>query len=313
MDPLDGLTVFVTVARCGGFSAAAERLGCSKSTVSAQVTRLERRIGARLLRRSTRSVSLTEAGRAYLRQVDDVLDRVHDAELAARAEASEPRGVLRVSAPVPFAWTHLAPLLPDFMQRYPDVRIDLQVAAEAVDLVTEGFDVAVRLCTRPASPSMIVRRIGQTRLSVLAAPSLVDGCRPVRPEDLLRWPRLTNSIYSTRNEWRFERGGEVAVLPLDPLLITNSPEVLQQLVLTGSGVGLLSEYAAVEDLRAGRLVRLLPDWCIADVPVLAIYPDNRQIAVKVRTFVDFLARRLSPDVLTADGGAAVAARAAAGA
>jgi DNA-binding transcriptional LysR family regulator len=297
MDPLDGVTVFVTVAQCGGFSAAAEKLGCSKSTISAQITRLERRIGARLLRRSSRSVSLTDAGRAYLCQVDDVLDRVRQAEKAAQAEANEPRGLLRVSAPSPFAWTHLAPLLPEFMARHPDITIELQVTAEVVDLVTAGFDLAIRLCPT-SDPNIIVRRLGGTRLVVAASPDLVRHCAiPRIPEDLMALPLLVNSLHPWRDEWRFRRGTTERLITVRPRLVADSLDVLHHLVRAGTGAALLSEYAIMADLDAGRLIRLLADWQVIDIPVLAVYPDNRHIAAKVRTFVAFLARRLEPGAL----------------
>lgn len=300
MDPLDGVTVFIAVSRTGSFSAAAETLGCSKSTVSAQVTRLEKRIGARLLRRSTRSVSLTEAGRAYLCQIDDLVDRVRDAEKAARAEATEPRGVLRLSAPAPFAGMHLAPLLPEFMARHPEVRIDLHVAAEVVDLVADGFDVALRLCTGN-DPSMIIRQLGVTRAIVVAAPALLaDRAAPVRPQDLADLPIIDNAAYPSRGALRLRCGDEERVAPVRPLLVTNCPEVLLGMVRAGAGLGLFCECHVSEDLRTGRLVRLLPDWLVAEVPLLAVYPDNRQIAAKVRSFIDFLARRLPAEFRAQD-------------
>jgi len=297
MDILDGVTMFVTVAQCGSFSATAEKLRCSKSTVSGQMTRLERRIGARLLQRSPRAVSLTEAGRAYLSQIDDLLDRVRLAEKAAQANAKELSGPLRVSVPGPFAWTHLAPMLPEFIAHHPQISIELQVTAEVVDLVAGGFDLAIRLCPT-SGPSIIVRRLGETRLIVAASPQLITNKKPPRrPEDLPAWPCLANSNHPFRNEWRFSRGAEHRRIKLKPTVITNSPDVLRGLALGGSGIALLSEYAVLDDLRAGHLVRLLSDWRVADVPVLAVYPDNKQIAAKVRAFVDFLARRLNYESL----------------
>lgn len=297
MDPLDGITVFVTVARCGSFSAAAESLGCAKSTVSSQVTRLERRIGARLLRRSTRSVSLTEAGRAYLCQIDDLMDRVREAERAARAEATEPRGVLRVSAPAPFAAMYLAPLLPEFMAKHPAIRIDLHVTAEVVDLVADGFDLAIRLCPQN-DPNMIVRRLGGSQVIAVAAPEFLAGNPPPNcPEDLTGLPVIANAAYPGRELWSLVRGTEERAVPVKPVLVTNCPEVLHHMICAGVGMGLFCECHILEDLHSGRLVRLLPEWQVAEIPILAVYPDNRQIAAKVRAFVDFLARRLAPDAL----------------
>ncbi len=294
MDPLEGVTVLIAVAQAGSISAAAEKLGLSKSTVSAQMTKLERRIGVRLLHRTSRSASLTEAGRAYLCQIDDVLDRVRHAEKAAQSQANDLSGPLRISAPGPFAWTHLAPLLPEFMARHPDIKIELQVTAEVVDLIVAGFDLAIRLCPT-SDPGTIVRRLGATRLVVVAAPSLLNGkTMPKGPENLTKWPCFVNSSYPEHDEWCFRKGKKERRITLKPCLIANSLDVLRRLALAGSGVAILSEYAVVDDLKTGRLIRLLQDWRVVDIPVLAVYPDNRQIAAKVRAFVDFVARRLAP-------------------
>jgi DNA-binding transcriptional LysR family regulator len=297
MDPLDGVSTFISVVRLGSFSAAAEALGCSKSTISDQVTRLERRIGARLLHRSSRAMTLTEAGRAYLCEIDDLLDRVRSAERAAQAESQEPRGVLRISAPAPFAATHVAPLLPEYLREHPEVTIELHVTAEVVDLVAHGFDLALRLCPTSA-PDAIVRRLGTTNLVVAAAPALLAAVlRPEAPEQLPALPCLVNAVHPHRDRWRFRRGEEERSVHLDPRLVVNSQEVLKELVLAGAGVAILSEYAILDELRSGHLVRLLPGWVVADVPVLAVYPDNRHITAKARTFVDFLARRLPSEML----------------
>jgi len=292
MNELEGIAIFVAVVRCGSFSAAAESLGCAKSTVSAQVSRLERRIGARLLRRSTRSVSLTEAGRAYLCQIDDLMDRVREAEKAARAEATEPRGVLRVSVPAPFAALHVAPMLPDFMARHPEIRIDLHVTAEVVDLVADGFDLAIRLCPNN-DPGMIIRRLGESQIVAVASPKFLAGNPPPQwPEDLAKLPVIANAAYPDRNVWRLTQGGEEREVSVEPVVVTNCPEMLQRLVCAGLGMGLFCECHILAELHDGRLVRLLPEWQVVQIPVLAVYPDNRQIAAKVRAFVDFLARRL---------------------
>jgi len=297
VDLLDGVTVFVTVVRRGSFSAAAGSLGCAKSTVSAQVTRLEKRIGARLLRRSSRSVTLTEAGRAYLCQIDDLLDRVREAEKAARAEATEPRGVLRLSAPAPFAALHLAPMLPEFMAKHPEVRIDLHVTSEIVDLVADGFDLAIRLCPRN-DPSMIVRRLGASTIFAVAAPDfLASRPPPAQPEDLANLPVVVNAAYPGRETWHLARGAEVRAVPVDPIVVADCPEVVLRLVRQGLGLGQFCECHILDDLASGRLVRVLPDWQVTEIPILAVYPDNRLIAAKVRAFVDFLARRLGPGAL----------------
>lgn len=296
VDPLDGVAIFVAVAECGSFSAAAEKLGCAKSTVSAGVTRLECRVGARLLRRSTKSVTLTEAGRAYLCRIDTVLDQVRQAEQAAQAEAREARGPLRVSVPAPFAATHLAPLLPEFLDRHPDIRVEMQVTTEVVDLVACGFDLAIRLCPT-VTPDTVIRRLGVTRLVPVAAPSLLNARgMPMEPADLAGWPCLVNPGYPARERdvWRLCRDDAEQTVALKPVLVANDVTVLHRLARDGCGATLIGEYVVAADLADGALVRLLPDWQVVDIPVLAIYPDNRLIAAKVRAFVDYLARRLDP-------------------
>lgn len=299
MDRLDGIEVFMSVVRAGSFSAAAEILGCSKSTVSDQITRLEERIGARLLRRSSRSVTLTEAGRAYLCQIDDVLDRVSDAEKAARAETTEPRGVLRLSAPAPFAANHIAPILPEFMAKYPEIRVELNVAAEVVDLVQGGYDLAIRLCTKN-SPSLIIRQLGQSRIIVVASPDFMKGRPTLKvPEDLNGYPAIAFAHYPDRELWHLKRGTETRIATVNPIMITSCPSVLLQMARSSVGIIQVCECNVVKDIRAGRLVRILPDWQFVDVPILAVYPDNKQIAVKVRAFIEFLARRIKDERLLA--------------
>ncbi|WP_457939346.1 LysR family transcriptional regulator [Mesorhizobium sp. 10J20-29] len=293
MDPLEGVAVFIAVSRHGSFSAAAEHLKCSKSTISHQMTKLERRVGARLMHRSTRAVTLTDAGRAYLSKLDDLMDRVQSAQRAAQAEATQPKGVLRLSAPAPFASVHIAPILPEFFAHHPDIRIDLQVTPEVVDLVSGGFDLAIRLCPNNA-PSLVVRRLGASRIILVASPDFFSSLKlPTHPSELANVPVIVNASYPDRDVWRLERENEEYDFVVDPVTVTNCPVVLQQLACRAVGVAQISECNILDDLRQGRLVRILPDWQVVEVPVLAVYPDNKHIAVKVRTFVDFLARRLT--------------------
>jgi DNA-binding transcriptional LysR family regulator len=183
------------------------------------------------------------------------------------------------------------------MARHPEVTIEMQVTAEVVDLVATGYDLAIRLCPT-SGPDVIVRRLGETRVVIAAAPTLFDKRNlPSVPEELTDLPWLANSTLVQPCLWTFRRGDDVRRVKFQPALVASSMDVLHRLVLAGSGVALLSEYAIVDDLKAGRLVRLLPDWLVINVPVLAVYPDNRRISAKVRAFVDFLAHRLDPATL----------------
>lgn len=299
MDSLDGIATFVAVVRAGSFALAAETLGSAKSTVSETVTRLERRVGARLMRRSARGVSLTEAGRTYLRLIDDILDRAAAAEQAARAESSEARGTLRVSAPAPFAARHVAPLLPGFLQRYPEIRGDLQVTSEIVDLVVEGYDLALRLC-KNNDPGMIIRRLGATRVIAVAAPGFLRARgNPTEPAALQGWPVVATGVYPDRAVWHLQRGEERTAVPVSPLMVSTCQETVIALALSGSVAVQVAECNVLAELAAGRLVQVPPGWCVAPIEVLAVYPDNRLVAAKVRAFVDHLARGLPAEITAA--------------
>lgn len=301
MDSLDGIATFVAVVRAGSFSQAAEKLGSAKSTISETVTRLERRVGARLLRRSARGISLTEAGRTYLRLIDDILDRASAAEMAARSESSEARGTLRISAPAPFAARHVAPLLPGFLSRHPDIRIDLQVTSEIVDLVVDGFDLALRLC-KNNDPNMIIRRLGASRIIAVAAPEFLrDHGNPVEPAGLEGWPVVATGAYPDRAVWHLERGAERVAVPVRPLMVSTCQETTIALALSGSVAVQVAECNVLAELASGRLLRVPSGWSVVEIEILAVYPDNRQIAAKVRAFVDHLARKLPTKISAADG------------
>jgi DNA-binding transcriptional LysR family regulator len=174
------------------------------------------------------------------------------------------------------------------------VEIDLQVTAEVVDLVADGFDLAIRLCPKN-DESMIIRRLGSSRIIAVAAPGFfAERPLPEAPEDLRDLPVIANAAYPSRATWTLEGSAGTRSVTVKPVLVTSCPEVLHRAVLAGLGIGQFCECNVIDDLRAGRLLHLLRDWKVTDIPVLAVYPDNRQIAAKVRSFVDFLARRLTP-------------------
>jgi DNA-binding transcriptional LysR family regulator len=220
------------------------------------------------------------------------MDRVKRAEQAAQAEATEPRGSLRISAPAPYAWTHIAPLLPEFMERYPDVGLDLQVTSEIVDLVTSGFDLAIRLCTNN-DPNSIVRRVGSTVIIIAAARELIERLGlPKEPEDMAGWPGLVYSPHGEAGQWKLRRGADLRRVSYRPCFVSNSINLTVQVALAGAGAAQIGEYAVSDELKDGRLIRLLPDWQVADVPVLIVFPHNRHISAKAKVFSDFLAKKL---------------------
>ncbi len=293
MEQLKEMAVFARVVECESFSGAARLLGLSKSAVSKQVGRLESRLGVRLLNRTTRRLSLTEAGSAFFEACQRVVAEAEAAERTVRHLAAAPRGTLRVNAPMSFGASHVAPLLPDFMARYPELAVDMVLNDRLVDLVEEGFDVGVRI-GRLMDSSLIARRLGPNRMLLAAAPAyLAARGRPRRPHDLLEHECLIYSYRQGPSDWRF-RGpeGEVRV-PVSGRLRINNGDALHTAALAGLGITLQPSFICGADIRAGRMERLLPDWQAAsESSIYAIYPASRNLLPKVRVFVDFLAARL---------------------
>ena len=290
MDPLDGITAFARVVDSGSFSAAARRLKISKSAVSAHVQRLEERLGIRLLNRTTRRISLTEAGAAYYRHCARILAEAEAAEQAATALQREPQGTLRISAPVSFGWMHVAPAVPPFLKRYPELAVDISLSPEHVKLVDEGLDLAIRIGVLEDSP-LVVRKLAPSRLVLCAAPAYLKECGiPREPRDLAEHNCLCTGLLPWGDDWRLAgKRGEVRVA-VGGNVRSNSAELLRAAALDGIGIALLPTWAAGEPLRSGMLRRVLEAWELPASTIYAVYPANRLMAMKVRAFVDHLAR-----------------------
>ena len=290
LEHLTAMAVFARVVEEGSFSEAARGLGLSKSAVSKQVGRLEDRLGVRLLNRTTRQLSLTEAGTAFY---EGCRQLVHDAEAAEAAVthlAGAPRGTLRVNAPMSFGQEHVAPALPDFLQRYPELSVEMQLNDRTVDLVEEGYDLAVRIGTLPDS-SLIARRLAPVNSVVCAAPDYLERHgRPGHPRELKDHQCLIYTYLSWGREWRFKGPeGELRV-PLKGRLEINNGDALLAAARQGFGIVMMPTFLAGDDLRAGRLEPLLTDWCReAGAAVYAVFPASRNLSPKVRVFVDYLA------------------------
>ncbi len=298
MEDLSAMAVFARVVEMESFSGAARALGLSKSAVSKRVGRLEDRMGLRLLNRTTRRLSLTEAGAAFYEGCRRVVAEAEAAERAVTRLASAPRGRLKVNAPMSFGVRHLAPALPDFMARYPELNVDLTLNDRVVDLVEEGFDVAVRIA-RLADTSLIARRLAPNRLVLCAAPSYLESHgAPRAVEDLKGHECLLYSYQISGDTWILRGpgganglGGEQRVRVAGRLRANNGDALLAA-ALGGLGIAFMPSFICAEDLRAGRLARLLPGWRdAADSMIAAVYPASRNLSPKVRVFVDFLAER----------------------
>lgn len=290
MDKLLAMRTFRRVVELGGFSAAARDLDLSNAGVSKHVKDLEGALGTALLVRTTRKVAPTEAGRDYYERCVRILDDVEEAELALTALNTAPRGRLRVNAPMSFGLLHLAPLVASFHARCPDVRLDLSLNDRRVDLVQEGFDVGLRIRTRLEDSSLVARRICAIRTAVVAAPAYLDRHgAPTAPQDLTGHVLLAYSLNEDPDLWRFRRGAETAEVEFVPTILANSGVALRAPVLAGVGLTLTPTFIVGDELRAGRLRRVLTDWECPAYSLFALYPPSRHLAPKVRAFVDFVA------------------------
>ena len=288
MDRLTSLEVFSKVVDSGGFSAAGRRLNMSTTMVSNHVQALEDRLGARLLNRTTRKVSLTEVGRAYYDRCIQILADIEQADDVAGALQSTPRGTLRV-----YTATHIvqfvAPVITEFLAAYPDVKVDLSMGERTIDLIEEGFDVAIRL-TPPPDSSLIVRSLATWRHVLCCSQAYIEKLgRPEQLSELAERNCLRHVNYPY-DEWRFvDRKGAPASVRVSGRLISNSGETLRRAALEGLGIVLAPGFLLHDDLESGRLVRLLPEYRPVEFSMNAVYPHRHHLSAKVRTFIDRLA------------------------
>ena len=292
MDNLTDIAVFVRVVRRGSFTLAADELQISRAAASKYVSRLEERLGARLMQRTTRRLSLTEAGAALFEASRGALERIEEAEGAIARFQSEPRGRLRVSAPMSFGILHLGPMLAEFARAHPHVSLDLAFDDRYVNLVEERFDVAIRI-GKLSDSSLVARKLAATRLVVCAAPSyLAEHGEPETPEDLAAHNCLLYSYLATANVWRFVApdGREIPVA-VGGNLRANNGIVEAEAAVAGMGVLMTPTFYVGPLIRAGKLRRILTSYRGPEIGIHAVYPQREHVPPKVRVFVDFLARR----------------------
>ena len=292
MEDLACMVTFARVVKAGSFAGAARRLHVTSSVASKHVAKLEHALGVRLLNRSTRKLSLTEAGAAYYEHCARIVEEVENSQRAIAQLQAAPRGLLRVTAPVTFANTRLGPVLREFFERYPDIQIDLNASNRVVDLAEEGFDVAVRIA-RTLPPNVVARELRPVRWHLCASPEYLEReGTPEHPSNLSRHNCLTFPTLSQNGVWHFARGREKTEVEVHGSLQANTVEALYDLVRAGMGLTLLPGYIAGRDLKAGKLVALLTDWEIESGSHLyAVYLPTRYMAPKLRVFVDFLVER----------------------
>lgn len=288
MDTLLSLQVFRRVVEAGSFVAAAERLGLSPAMASKHVMHLENRLGARLLNRTTRRLSLTEAGRAYYDRCSLALNDLDEAAAAIGAAKTTPSGLLRVNALLSFGLRHVAPLIPDYGARNPQVTVEMTFNDRLIDLVEEGYDLAIRGTVGEARPtSLIARELVQLRLVACAAPAyLARHGVPRAPSDLLDHNCLT---FLPAREWAFGRERVV----VGGNFIADNLDALRTAALAGAGIARLGTDIVGEDLKSGRLVPVLDTYETPGIGVYAVYPSRRHLSAKVRSFIDFLVERFA--------------------
>ncbi len=295
MEDLERMAVFARVVEAKSFSAAALRLGLSKSLVSKHVTQLEKSVGARLLNRTTRNMSLTEAGAAFYEHCARIVEELAEAKLAVGRLHSEPRGMLRISSSVAFGRLHVAPAVAEFLAAYPDVRIDMVTTDRFVDLAEEGYDLVVRIMSEPAL-NVVARKLAAVHRKMCATPEyFARKGVPQTPGDLERHNCLTYTSVNPQDSWRL-RGpdGDISIRSSGNLRL-NDDDALAEAVLRGLGIALLPTFIIGKELQSGRLQSVLSEYIPLERNIYAVYLPTRYVSAKVRVFIDYLLKRFGPE------------------
>lgn len=283
------MVLFARVVEAKSFSAAARSSGHSPSAVSRQIGHLEDRLGVRLLNRSTQGLTLTDEGRAFYERCADVTARISDAESFAAGLGGHPQGVLRIVSTVAFAKAQLLPLMPAYLARYPAVEISIELTDRQVDLATDGVDVAIRFTEQIDDPAVIVRKLASNRRVICAAPSYVERFgAPQTLGELVHHNCLQLFTVGRWNDWEIDDPDTGDRIELSGNFEANSADGIYHAVLSGIGIARLSTYLVGKDIRAGRLVRLLPDYIAEGSDICVVYPEKRNLAPRVRAFIDHL-------------------------
>lgn len=288
MDRFKEMENFVAVVEAGSFVGAAELLRLSKAAVSRSVIELEARLGARLLQRTTRRLSLTEAGQAYFARCKQILADLDEADSAVGAVTGHPVGKLRVNAPFSFGIRHLAPLWGPFMERYPDVDLDVSLADRLVDVVEEGFDAVIRI-SRLQDSSLVFRRLATTRIVLCASPEyLRRRGRPDSVEALTAHSVIGYSYAAHGDTWHFDTPEGPREVLTRPRMRTNNGDICREVALAHQGLVLQPDFLIADALQNGQLVEVLPDCRGPELGIFVVYPSRKHLSVKVRALVDYL-------------------------
>lgn len=287
MESFGAIPIFVAVVECGGFSPAAKQLGISKSAVSKRVTQLEQSLGVKLLQRSTRQLSLTEAGEHYFQHASIANTAARDAEDAVAQLQGEAQGRLRINTPMSFGRLHIAPMIPDFLERYPKISIDMVMDDKQVDLVAEGFDLAVRSGKLPDS-RLIARKIAPLKSVLCASPKYLHRHgHPQQLTDLTQHNCLPFSYSEDVRAWRFIKEGKTHTIEVAGNYQVNNSEALREALLSGLGIARLPTFVAYPDIQSGQLVQLFSDYEMQESTLYAVYSERQYLPAKVRVFLDY--------------------------
>lgn len=293
MDRLSAMEVFVRVLETGSFSEAARQLHTGQPSISKTIAQLEQHLGVKLLMRSTRGLTATEAGENFYRKAKQVVEEAAEAERAARGAAAGLAGRLRVSAAPTFASLHVIPHLPDFLARHPDLDMEVVLDDRQIDLIGEGIDISLRMGDLPDS-TLTARRIGQARRLVVGAPAyFARAGRPRIPGELVGHESIVNARGPGRDVWLFKRQTSEISVTVRGRLRVSAAEGVRAAVLAGMGVAIASEWMFSRELASGEVEAVLTDWAISPLDLWAVFPAGRIVSAKARAFADFVEERLS--------------------
>ncbi|WP_299801885.1 LysR family transcriptional regulator [uncultured Shewanella sp.] len=298
MDQLGAMKAFVRVVQTGSFSAAAREQNSTQATISKKVAALENLLGAKLLTRSSRELSMTEVGAVYYENCVAIIGELDEAEALVRSQQASPKGVLRVAAPVVFGCQFIAPILSDFLKNYPEIKVDLMLSDKHVDLVAEGVDVAIR-AKQLEDSSLVARHLFDNPLVTVASPQYLNCFgEPEAPLDLKPHNCIVYSMLKSVNIWHFQQAGgsgdDISV-PVSGNCRCDNGEAILQLVLDGVGIAQLPIWMVDEYIEQGKLIRVMAGYSSNPLPFNAIYPQSRYVPLKVRSFIDYLKQRLAED------------------
>ncbi|MCG9729856.1 LysR family transcriptional regulator [Shewanella sp. Isolate13] len=298
MDQLGAMKAFVRVVQTGSFSAAAREQNTTQATISKKVAALESLLGAKLLTRSSRELSMTEVGAVYYENCVAIIAELDEAQAQVRSQQASPKGILRVTAPVVFGCQFIAPILGDFLKSYPEIKVDLMLSDKHVDLVAEGVDVAIR-AKQLEDSSLVARHLFDNPLVAVASPQYLNRFgEPKAPSELKSHNCIVYSMLKSVNIWHFEQtGGSVddIAVPVSGNCRCDNGEAILQLALDGVGIAQLPTWMVDEHIEQGKLNRIMPNYLSHPLPFNAIYPQSRYVPLKVRCFIDYLKQRLAED------------------